>query len=227
MLDAARGHRHAVVIGGGLLGLEAANGLLRAGHDVTVVHVMDSLMERQLDGAASTCCNARSKRTGMRFLLPAKTRRRSSGDGSRDGRALRGRHARFPPISSSWRPACGRTSSSRKRPGCIASAAIVVDDTLQTYDPRVYAVGECVQHRNGDLRPRRADLGAGARLRDASRRARASPLLRRADRDEAQGDGHRSVFGRRLHRRAGQRRPRAARSAPRHLQAPGASRTTA
>ena len=73
MLAAARSHRHAVVIGGGLLGLEAANGLLRQGMEVTVVHLIDSLMERQLDGARRPCCCRRWRAKGLRFMLKART----------------------------------------------------------------------------------------------------------------------------------------------------------
>lgn len=73
MLAAARNHRHAVVIGGGLLGLEAANGLLRQGMDVTVVHVMDSLMERQLDKSAAILLKKALEQKGLRFLLNAQT----------------------------------------------------------------------------------------------------------------------------------------------------------
>jgi NADPH-dependent 2,4-dienoyl-CoA reductase/sulfur reductase-like enzyme len=57
MIEAAAQHRHAVVIGGGLLGLEAANGLRQRGMQVTVVHVHDWLMERQLDAQAAACCS--------------------------------------------------------------------------------------------------------------------------------------------------------------------------
>ncbi len=73
MIAAARSHRHAVVIGGGLLGLEAANGLLRQGMNVSVVHVMDSLMERQLDKPAAKLLKVALEKRGMRFLLEANT----------------------------------------------------------------------------------------------------------------------------------------------------------
>jgi nitrite reductase (NADH) large subunit len=72
MLAAARVHRHAVVIGGGLLGLEAAYGLLRQGMEVTVVHVLDSLMERQLDPAAAAMLKASLEARGLKFLMPGR-----------------------------------------------------------------------------------------------------------------------------------------------------------
>ncbi|MFX8441259.1 NAD-binding protein, partial [Acinetobacter baumannii] len=70
---AARNHRHAVVIGGGLLGLEAANGLMRQGMDVTVVHLPDTLMERQLDKPAAQLLQKALEAKGLRFLLGAHT----------------------------------------------------------------------------------------------------------------------------------------------------------
>ncbi|MBY0242215.1 MAG: FAD-dependent oxidoreductase, partial [Burkholderiaceae bacterium] len=73
MLDAARNHRHAVVIGGGLLGLEAANGLMRQGMAVTVVHVTDSLMNQQLDKPAAALLQKALEARGLRFLLNAQT----------------------------------------------------------------------------------------------------------------------------------------------------------
>src|SRR5450830_681423 len=73
MLEAARNHRHAVVIGGGLLGLEAANGLLRQGMEVTVVHVTDSLMNQQLDKPAAALLKQALETKGLRFLLNAQT----------------------------------------------------------------------------------------------------------------------------------------------------------
>ncbi|CAM5240627.1 hypothetical protein SSTU70S_00342 [Stutzerimonas stutzeri] len=65
MMETAKTHKHAVVIGGGLLGLEAANGLKLRGMDVTVVHIGDWLMERQLEqGPPAPCCRARWKAAG-------------------------------------------------------------------------------------------------------------------------------------------------------------------
>ena len=73
MLQAARNHRHAVVIGGGLLGLEAANGLMKNGMEVTVVHLMDTLMERQLDAEAGAMLRRSLEERGMNCVMPAKT----------------------------------------------------------------------------------------------------------------------------------------------------------
>src|SRR5690606_455821 len=73
MLQATRTRKKAVVIGGGLLGLEAANGLLKQGMDVTVVHLLDTLMERQLDRAAASMLKDSLEKRGLKFVMPART----------------------------------------------------------------------------------------------------------------------------------------------------------
>jgi nitrite reductase (NADH) large subunit len=73
MIDAAAKYRHAVVIGGGLLGLEAANGLMLRGMQVTVVHLADWLMERQLDETAANLLRRSLEARGLRFLTGAVT----------------------------------------------------------------------------------------------------------------------------------------------------------
>ncbi|AEI79696.1 nitrite reductase [NAD(P)H] [Cupriavidus necator N-1] len=145
MQQAARDHRHAVVIGGGLLGLEAANGLLRQGMDVTVVHLPDSLMERQLDKPAATLLQSALERKGLRFLLGAQTAEilgtdRVTGVRFKDGSEI---PADLVVMTAGVRPNIELATGA----GLHCERAIVVDDTLQTYDPRIYAVGECVQHR--------------------------------------------------------------------------------
>ena len=147
MLAAARAHRRAVVIGGGLLGLEAANGLKRQGMDVTVVHVMDSLMERQLDKPAAALLKQALEARGLRILLGANTdailgeRGRVSGLRFKDGSEI---DADLVVMAVGIRPNIELAKSA----GLHCERAIVVDDTLQTLsDPRIYAVGECVQHR--------------------------------------------------------------------------------
>ncbi|OZB52125.1 MAG: nitrite reductase large subunit, partial [Thiomonas sp. 15-63-373] len=73
MIETAKTHRHAVVIGGGLLGLEAANGLMLRGMDVTVVHIMPWLMERQLDDVAGKLLQKSLEDRGLKFLIGAQT----------------------------------------------------------------------------------------------------------------------------------------------------------
>lgn len=145
MLAAARSHRYAVVIGGGLLGLEAANGLMRQGMSVTVVHVMDSLMERQLDRSASVLLQQALEKKGLRFLLKANTAEIVGEDRVTAVRFDDGSEipADLVVMTAGVRP----NIELAKQAGLHCERAIVVDDTLQTYDPRVYAVGECVQHR--------------------------------------------------------------------------------
>ncbi len=146
MLRAAQDHRSAVVIGGGLLGLEAANGLMRQGMDVTVVHVTDSLMERQLDKPASGLLRNALEKRGIRFMLEAHTAEiigtdRVSAVRFKDGVEIA---ADLVVMAVGIRPNIALAQES----GLHCERAIVVDDTLQSLsDPRVYAVGECVQHR--------------------------------------------------------------------------------
>lgn len=146
MLEAARNHKTAVVIGGGLLGLEAANGLMRRGMDVTVVHVMDSLMERQLDKPAAQLLKTSLEKRGLRILLQANTEailgtERVTGLRFKDGTEI---EADLVVMAVGIRPNFDLARSA----GLHCERAVVVDDTLQTLsDPRVYAVGECVQHR--------------------------------------------------------------------------------
>lgn len=145
MLAAARAHRHAVVIGGGLLGLEAANGLLRQGMDVTVLHLGDALMDRQLDANAAALLKRTLERRGLRILLGANTSEivgdtRVSGVRLADGSQI---PADLVVMAAGVRP----NAELARAAGLHCERAIVVDDTLQTYDPRIYAVGECVQHR--------------------------------------------------------------------------------
>jgi len=145
MLRAAREHRHAVVIGGGLLGLEAANGLQRQGMDVTVVHMSGSLMNQQLDAPASMLLKTALEARGLRFLMQAQTAEilgseRVQGVRFADGSSI---PADLVVMTAGVRP----NIALAKEAGLHCERAIVVDDCLQSYDPRVYAVGECVQHR--------------------------------------------------------------------------------
>jgi nitrite reductase (NADH) large subunit len=146
MIEAAAKYKHAVVIGGGLLGLEAANGLLRRGMHVTVVHVTDSLMNMQLDKPASLLLKNALELKGLRFMLEAHTAeivggKRVSAVRFKDGSEI---PADLVVMAAGVRPNIALAQEA----GLHCERAIVVDDTLQTYDPRVYAVGECVQHRS-------------------------------------------------------------------------------
>ena len=145
MLSAARASTRAVVIGGGLLGLEAANGLRMQGMAVTVVHLQDRLMERQLDAPAAKLLQATLEQRGLSFCLDACT---TAFEGTTHVEAVvlaGGRRiaADLVVIAAGIRP---RIALARDC-GLRCDRGILVDDTLQTYDPAIYAVGECVQHR--------------------------------------------------------------------------------
>ena len=145
MLETAKEHRHAVVIGGGLLGLEAANGLMKQGMKVTVLHLMDTLMERQLDRVAGKMLKKELEARGIDFEMKASTReiigkKRAQGVILEDGREIT---ADLVVMAVGIRPDIELATNANIR----TERGIVVNDTMQTYDPRVYAVGECVQHR--------------------------------------------------------------------------------
>ncbi len=145
MLEAAKNHQHAVVIGGGLLGLEAANGLRKQGMQVTVVHILDSLMERQLDKPASGLLQRALEARGLNFMMQAQTEA-IVGEGR--VRAVRFKDGREIPadlvvMAVGIRPNIELAKSA----GIHCERGIIVSDTMQTFDPRIYAVGECVQHR--------------------------------------------------------------------------------
>jgi nitrite reductase (NADH) large subunit len=148
MIEASARYKHAVVIGGGLLGLEAANGLKQRGMDVTVVHIMPWLMERQLDEAAAKLLQRSLELRGLRFEIGAQTEALLPGPEGRvarvrfkDGREI---PADLVVMSAGIRPNTALAESM----GLYCQRGIVVTDTLQTItDPRIYAVGECAAHR--------------------------------------------------------------------------------
>jgi nitrite reductase (NADH) large subunit len=145
MLEAAKTYKKAVVIGGGLLGLEAANGLLKNGMDVTVVHLLDTLMERQLDKPAADLLKSSLETRGMKFLMEAQTAEitgdeRVQGVKFTDGSEI---EADLVVMAVGIRPNMALAQDA----GIHCERGIVVSDTMQTFDPRVYAIGECVQHR--------------------------------------------------------------------------------
>jgi nitrite reductase (NADH) large subunit len=147
MIEAASRYRHAVVIGGGLLGLEAANGLKLRGMDVTVVHLMPWLMERQLDRTAADLLQKSLEAKGLKFLLEKQTEELVTGEQGRicaikfkDGETL---PADLVVMAVGIRPNTKLAEASSLH----CNRGVVVNDTMQTYDPRIYAVGECVSHR--------------------------------------------------------------------------------
>jgi nitrite reductase (NADH) large subunit len=147
MIEAAATYKQAVVIGGGLLGLEAANGLKLRGMNVTVVHLMEWLMERQLDKTAAKMLQQSLAQKGLKFMLQKQT---SAILGTPDGRVKGVSFADGEEIAADLvcmavgiRP----NDELAKSAGIHCSRGVVVNDTMQTFDPRIYAVGECVSHR--------------------------------------------------------------------------------
>ena len=148
MIEAATKYRHAVVIGGGLLGLEAANGLLLRGMQVTVVHVGPWLLERQLDDTAGGLLRKTLEDKGLKFLMSAHTQALMGGD---DGRvkAVQFKDGTEVPADLVVMAAGVRPNTElAEKIGLHCSRGIVVTDTMQTItDPRIYSVGECAAHR--------------------------------------------------------------------------------
>lgn len=148
MIEAAKIHKHAVVIGGGLLGLEAANGLMMRGMSVTVVHVAPWLMERQLDETAGKLLQHSLQARGLNFLIGAQTEE-LCGDSNgyvksvrfKDGSEIQ---ANLVVMAVGIRP----NTALAEKIGLYVNKGIVVTDTLQTVtDPSVYSVGECAAHK--------------------------------------------------------------------------------
>jgi len=142
---AAAVHRKAVVIGGGLLGLEAAYGLAKAGLQVCVVHLMDRLMERQLDVRAAGMLKRSVEARGIIVHLNAETAAISGGTRAnavtlKDGREIT---ADLVVVAAGIRP----NVELGTKAGLAVGRGILIDDQLQTSTPGIYAIGECAEHR--------------------------------------------------------------------------------
>jgi nitrite reductase (NADH) large subunit len=147
MIHSAKTQTHAVIIGGGLLGLEAANGLKMRGMNVTVVHIGKWLLERQLDESAGRLLQEALQARGISFRLNEQTRALlDNGQGEvaavefNNGEVI---DADLVVMAAGIRPATELAEQS----GLPCARGILVNDTLQTYDPRIYAIGECASHR--------------------------------------------------------------------------------
>jgi nitrite reductase (NADH) large subunit len=136
----------AVVIGGGLLGIEAAYGLARRGMAATVVHLMDVLMERQLDEAAGFLLTEAMRDRGVETVLGAQSEEilgaggRVTGLRLKDGRVL---PCSLLVMAVGIRPNAGLA----KAAGLAVGRGVQVDDAMRSSDPAIYAVGECAEHR--------------------------------------------------------------------------------
>jgi len=145
LLALGKAKTRVVVVGGGLLGLEAAYGLAKAGAKVTLLHLMESLMERQLDAPAATLLKRLVEDKGIEILLGANTRQIMGGekvDGVElaDGRVIAADAVVF---AAGIRP----NAMLAKDAGVPVNRGIVVDDRLRTDVESVYALGECAEHR--------------------------------------------------------------------------------
>jgi nitrite reductase (NADH) large subunit len=145
MLSASRQHRRAVVIGGGLLGLEAAWGLTRRGMSVALVHLMPTLMERQLDAPSGLLLQRDLDKRGIAFFTNAQTEEiigadRAEGVRLADGREIQ---ADLVVLAIGIRPNIDLARSA----GLEVNRGIVVGDDMRASDHDVFAVGECVEHR--------------------------------------------------------------------------------
>ncbi|MFZ0330289.1 MAG: nitrite reductase small subunit NirD [Acinetobacter bohemicus] len=147
MLEYCKNKKNAVVIGGGLLGLEAAYGLKQRGLNVTVLHLMDRIMDRQLDARASALLKQSIEAKGIPVLTEANTEELIGQDGHvsqlrlKDGTVL---EADFVVFAVGIRPNMALAQSA----GLRCNRGVMVNDTMQTFDPSIYAVGECIEHRN-------------------------------------------------------------------------------
>ncbi|MCK1324539.1 nitrite reductase (NADH) large subunit [Bradyrhizobium sp. GM2.2] len=145
LLTLAAARKRVVVVGGGLLGLEAAYGLAKAGAPVTLLHLMDRLMERQLDASAADLLKTLVERKGIRILLNASTAR-IHGEGHvqavelADGSRIEADAVIF---AAGIRP----NIALAKDAGIAVNRGIVVNDEMQTASPDIYALGECAEHR--------------------------------------------------------------------------------
>lgn len=144
MIDAAKQYKKAVVIGGGLLGLEAARGLIDLGMDVHVVHLMPYLMEQQLDAKAASLLREDLEAQGMKFLMEKKTVKILGTD-----------HVEGIQFEDNSIVACDLVvmavgirpnTQLAKDAGLIVNRGIVTNDYMQTDDESIYAVGECAEH---------------------------------------------------------------------------------
>ncbi|WP_102348383.1 nitrite reductase large subunit NirB [Bacillus sp. Marseille-P3661] len=144
MIEYSTKYKKAAVIGGGLLGLEAARGLLNLGMEVDVIHISDCLMERQLDQTAGRLLQKELEKQGMNFLLKKQTvqiigKKRAEGLRFGDGTKLK---ADLVVMAVGIKP----NVALAKESGIPVNRGILVNDCLETEIPNIYAVGECAEH---------------------------------------------------------------------------------
>jgi len=208
LLTLAANKKRVVVVGGGLLGLEAAYGLAKAGAPVTLIHLMDRLMERQLDAPAAELLKSLVERKGIQILLNANTARlcgetHVEGVELTDGRRIEADAVIF---AAGIRP----NVALAKDAGIPVNRGVVVDDCLQTGAPDIFAIGECAEHRGicyGLVEPAYEQ----ARVLGEHLAGRPAELWRQCRCDQSEGLRRQRVFGRRLYGSGGKRSHRAER----------------
>ncbi|MGY8635026.1 FAD-dependent oxidoreductase [Bradyrhizobium sp. 14AA] len=145
LLTLAAAKKRVVVVGGGLLGLEAAYGLAKAGAPVTLLHLMDRLMERQLDGPAADLLKTLVERKGIRIVLNASTKC-IHGDGHVEAVELAD-GSRIEADAVIFAAGIKPNVALAKDAGIAVNRGIVVNDEMQTASPDIFALGECAEHR--------------------------------------------------------------------------------
>ncbi|MBT2655788.1 NAD(P)/FAD-dependent oxidoreductase [Bacillus sp. ISL-18] len=145
MIEYSKQYKKAAVIGGGLLGLEAARGLLNLGMEVDVIHIFDYLMERQLDRSAGKLLQKELEKQGMNFLLEKHTaeilgKKQVTGVKFKDGSKIK---ADLVVMAVGIKP----NIELAQKAGISVNRGIIVNDYLETDTPDIYAVGECAEHR--------------------------------------------------------------------------------
>ena len=145
MISASQTGKHAVVVGAGLLGLEAAMGLKERGMDVTVINRATYPLNRQLDEEAGLCLQTQLEAKGLKFELDADTHAIHGTEHVThvelaDGKQLT---ADLVVMAIGIRP----NIDLAKAAGIYCEQGIVVNDIMQSFDPSIYAIGECIQHR--------------------------------------------------------------------------------
>src|SRR6266700_7221715 len=145
LLTLAVQRKRVVVVGGGLLGLEAAYGLAKAGAQVDLIHLMDRLMERQLDAPAAALLKSLVERKGIRIMLNANTARIDGGARVESVELVDGRRIEADAVifAAGIRP----NVALAKEAGISVNRGVAVDDHLATSAPDIFAIGECAEHR--------------------------------------------------------------------------------
>jgi nitrite reductase (NADH) large subunit len=147
ILTYSKSHKKAVVLGGGLLGLEAAKGLVLRGMDVTVIHNNEVLLNRQLDAHAGKILQQELEQKGLKFKMDAKTEQLL---GDENGHLTTVRfedNSELPCDLFIMAIGIKPNIELAKKTGIYCEKGIVVNDNLQSNDPHIFAVGECIQHR--------------------------------------------------------------------------------